>query len=52
MLGASTHQEVILGVKSDTENGCFVTPECFRLAAVRHLHHLNHEVTEKWRKGE
>ncbi len=47
-----THQELIFGVKGDTEDGSFVASECFLLAAVWHLHHLDHEVAEENRETE
>lgn len=47
-----THQEVIFGVKGDTEDRRFMAPERFLLAAVRHLHHLHHEVAEESRGTE
>lgn len=39
-----THQVVIFGIKGDAEDGRFVASERLLLAAVRHLHHLHHEV--------
>lgn len=44
-----THQEVVLGVKGNTEDRRLVAPESFLPAAVRHLHHLHQEVTEQSR---
>ena len=42
---SATHQELVFRVKGDAEDRGIVTPERFLLAAVRHLHHLDHEVT-------
>lgn len=41
------HQEDVFGVKRNTEDRRFMAPERFLLAAVRHHHHLNHEVAEE-----